>query len=333
MDCSNVNGKDQGPCVANTCVQDTCGGTNYTGEQTPLHFTFNTPVNLVEDLTKNPPALQCGRVLFSDFHVQDAQEHGETFPQQCGKTCTTDASCQGTCNAGKCPWGDPCATGADCASKCVDDRCLDPMNAQEKLLEFMIFDLGSCVPPPTVCVPATKCPAGQDCGYAPDGCGGLVACGTCPTGEQCGVGQPPVANKCGSIDCTPATACPQGLACGYASDGCNGVVSCGTCPPGQTCNGGHCGSGMCTSKSCSDQSIECGAAGDGCGNQIQCPACPAGEICIAAKCVPQNCQPLTCAAQGIQCGPAADGCGQMIPTCGACSAGALCIAGKCTSVN
>jgi hypothetical protein len=314
-------------------VQDTCGGTNYTGEQTPLHFTFNTPVNLVEDLTKNPPALQCGRVLFIDFHVQDAQEHGETFPQQCGKTCTTDASCQGTCNAGKCPWGDPCATGADCASKCVDDRCLDPMNAQEKLLEFMIFDLGSCVPPPTVCVPATKCPAGQDCGYAPDGCGGLVACGTCPTGEQCGVGQPPVANKCGSIDCTPATACPQGLACGYASDGCNGVVSCGTCPPGQTCNGGHCGSGMCTSKSCSDQSIECGAAGDGCGNQIQCPACPAGEICIAAKCVPQNCQPLTCAAQGIQCGPAADGCGQMIPTCGACSAGALCIAGKCTSVN
>ena len=103
-----------------TCKNNTCDGTDYTGKQLPLHFTYNTPVNLTEDLTTTPPTLQCGRVLFSDFHVQDAHENGKTFPAQCDT---------------------------------------NPMNSQEKLLEFMIFDLGSCVPPIKECKPAATCPA------------------------------------------------------------------------------------------------------------------------------------------------------------------------------
>ncbi len=152
--CSGTNN-----CVAQTCVDNTCGGT-YVGKQIPLHFTYNTPVNLVQDLNTNPPQLQCGRVLFSDFHVQDAREYNKVFPAQCGTVCTADTQC---------------ATGG----KCVGGYCLDPMTPQEKLLEYMIFDLGSCVPPPKGCEPATECPAGENCGYAPDGCGGLVACGEC----------------------------------------------------------------------------------------------------------------------------------------------------------
>jgi hypothetical protein len=306
---------------------------NYTGMHTPLHFTFNTPVNLKEDLTKTPPVVQCGRVLFSDFHVQDAAENGKVFPAQCGAACTTDANCTGTCANGLCPWGAACKTNADCASTCSGGRCLDPMNAQEKLLEFMIFDLGSCVPPPKTCVPAVKCPAGQDCGYAPDGCGGLIPCGTCPSGESCGVGQPPVPNKCGKVTCTPATACPAAQQCGYASDGCSGVILCGTCPAGQSCSGGKCGSNTCTPETCTDQGIECGQAGDQCGKQLQCPACPTGDSCIAGKCVPQICVPQSCSKQGIECGPAADGCGQMISSCGICAQGVLCIAGKCTQIK
>jgi hypothetical protein len=331
-DCT-IGGQNKGPCMANTCVQNTCGGTDYTGQHTPLHFTFNTPVNLVQDLTKTPPALQCGRALFSDFHVQDANEHGKTFPEQCGAACTTAANCQGACTGGLCPWGSACKTGTDCASNCVDGRCLDPMNAQEKLLEYMIFDLGSCVPPPKTCVPATTCPAGQDCGFAPDGCGGLVACGTCPSGKMCGVGQPPVPNKCGEITCSPAATCPQGQQCGYASDGCNGVVGCGTCPKGQTCSGGKCGMGSCDPKSCDDQGIECGSAGDQCGSQIECPMCPTGETCIGGKCTPNTCQPKTCKDQGLACGTAADGCGMKIASCGVCDAGELCISGKCKRVQ
>ncbi|MEI9952497.1 MAG: hypothetical protein WDO74_26840 [Pseudomonadota bacterium] len=360
-------------CVSNAeCAPNSCVG-SYVGKQTPVHFTFNTPVNLVQDLTKTPPAVQCGRVLFSDFHVSDANESAaEFYPSQCAEdvsratpnpmvckgnpkktctvatqaadclndtapcvtagTCTSDAQCTGTCTAGKCPWGTPCSTSAQCASTCSSGVCLDPMTAQEKLLEYMLFDLGSCVPPAKVCVPTTSCPAGQECGYAPDGCGGLVACGDCPDGKSCGVGEPPVANKCGKVACTPH-ACPADVACGFASDGCSGVANCGTCPSGKTCNNGKCGSAGCTPKSCQDQGLECGQAGDACGQVITCPACPANNACVAGKCVPLTCTPQTCAAQGIQCGQAADGCGNKIADCGTCSAGALCNAGKCVQLH
>lgn len=189
-------------CVAQTCL-DACSAT-YAGKTLPLHFTYNTPVNLVQDLNADPPALQCGRVLFSDFHVQDAQEHDKVFPAQCNKL---------------------------------------PMTPQEKLLEFMIFDLGSCVPPPKACVPAAECPVGANCGYAPDGCGGLVACGECAKGEACGVGNPPVPNKCGkgTQTCVPMTCAAQKKECGPAGDGCGDKIdSCGTCDSGELCVQGKC---------------------------------------------------------------------------------------------
>ena len=87
------------------------------------------PVNLVEDLSATPPALQCGRVLFSDFHVEDADENRQDLP---------------------CPLrrGLHQRTRLRTGGKCVGGYCLNPMTAQEKLLEYMIFDLGSCVPPP-----------------------------------------------------------------------------------------------------------------------------------------------------------------------------------------
>src|SRR5262249_50840786 len=33
--------------------------------------------------------------------------------------------------------------------------------------------------------PLTACPTGDDCGTLPNGCGGIVTCGTCGTGEIC----------------------------------------------------------------------------------------------------------------------------------------------------
>jgi hypothetical protein len=77
--------------------------------QTPwpalLHYTFNTPVGV-------PDARQCGKVLFSDFHVvSPTLSSGTVFPEECD--------------------------GA-------------PMSPQEKALEFMLFDLSSCIEPETM---------------------------------------------------------------------------------------------------------------------------------------------------------------------------------------
>jgi hypothetical protein len=77
------------------------------------HLTFNAPVGAAE-------GAQCGKVLFSDFHVgaNAVDESKDLFP----------------------------------------DRCLDgALSPQEKAIEFMLLDLSSCVqketeppkPPPT----------------------------------------------------------------------------------------------------------------------------------------------------------------------------------------
>jgi hypothetical protein len=77
------------------------------------HYTFNTPVG-------TPAANQCGRVLFSDFHVADSSTSGKTFPNECGK----DA----------------------------------PLDAQEKVLEFMLFDIANCIQQDTATPPPPSAP-------------------------------------------------------------------------------------------------------------------------------------------------------------------------------
>jgi hypothetical protein len=66
------------------------------------HYTFNTPLTAAPDR-------QCGRALFSDFHVTDSRSsENVTFPAECQDT---------------------------------------PLTPQEKVIEFMLFDLASCVQP------------------------------------------------------------------------------------------------------------------------------------------------------------------------------------------
>jgi hypothetical protein len=159
----------------------------------PLEYTFNTPVG---------GANQCGRVVFSDFHVN------------------TNGMCNGTCTF-----------PAECGAAA-------PMTAQEKVLEYMLFNLTSCVPPTMQgCTPTTCMALGYNCGAAGNGCGGILQCGNCPPGETCGAQMPNVCGT-GTVMCTPATCQSLGFNCGAAGDGCGGILQCGTCPTGQTCGGG-----------------------------------------------------------------------------------------------
>ncbi len=69
------------------------------------HFTFNTPI-------EKPTAEQCGRVIYSNFHVVGLDDFSTPylFPAEC-----TDG----------------------------------PLTPQERVIEFMLFDLASCVQPDT----------------------------------------------------------------------------------------------------------------------------------------------------------------------------------------
>lgn len=244
------------------------------------HYTFNTEWG-------KPAAQQCGRVLFSDFHVTVGQTQDVIFPGECDN---------------------------------------DPLTAQEKVLAFMLFDLASCItnpnPPAPVCPKKTCADQGIQCGGAGDGCGNEIDCGPCPVGTSCGGGG--VASKCGAPPCNKLVCAAN--ECGTKADGCGGTVVCPPCAAGMNCGGGGpnlCGAPVCNKLTCAAAPADtCGPTADGCGGIIQC-MCPGGEQCVNGKCGAPPCNPRTCAQAGANCGTVADGCGGTMP-CGDCLAPQTC---------
>jgi hypothetical protein len=174
----------------------------------------STAAPLPVQFTFNTPlgasaAQQCGRVTFNDWHAFSAYDGaGASFPSACqlGETAAT---------------------------------------AQEKILEFMFFDLAACVQPYTpICTPITCADQNIECGPAGNGCGSLIQCGSCATGMTCGGGG---AGKCGISTtgmCMPETCASQNIQCGPAGDGCGNEIQCGNCPTGEICGfstPGQCG--------------------------------------------------------------------------------------------
>jgi hypothetical protein len=282
-----ISGTNATPVISNN-------GMNYP-TSFPLVYTFATPYS-----TGTVPQNQCGKVIYSDFHVSvipgnSMDDMDDTFPNECTQT---------------------------------------PMTAQEKALEYLIWDLSSCPPGPPgpSCTPITCASVGANCGPIGDGCGGELQCGSCSGCEKCGGGGTP--SVCGGVCCQAETCVSQDIQCGPAGDGCGNALNCGSCQGSLTCGGGgnsgHCGSidagPTCTPLTCQDQHISCGPAGDGCGNALNCGSCPKGAECGAGGkpgvCAPV-CQPKTCQELGFTCGPTGDGCGGELQ-CGTCKAPLTC---------
>ena len=90
-----------------------------------------------------PDEAVCGRLAYSGFHVNTNASGDAVFPEHCGGDLTD----------------------------------------QEKVLLYMLFDLGACVgvdpPGPPPCVPVSCEDAGASCGFTNDGCGNVLDCGAC----------------------------------------------------------------------------------------------------------------------------------------------------------
>ena len=95
-----------------------------------------------------PEAATCGRVAYSGFHVAVTGGGSNPF-----------------------------------ASSVFPAHCTGNLTNQEKVLLYMLFDLGACVgdePLPPPCVPLTCSGSGSLlCGFQPDGCGNVLDCGPC----------------------------------------------------------------------------------------------------------------------------------------------------------
>lgn len=222
-----------------------------------------------------PAAAACGRVAYSGFHVVTGNSANAVFPNHCSGNLTD----------------------------------------QEKVLLYMIFDLGVCVgeePTPPSCTPLA-CPP-DTCGLVADGCGGVNDCGPC---------EPP--------PCVPTDCEEQNAECGAIGDGCGEILQCGDCQSNELCgaiNANQCDEGQeCTPMTCNSADIECGLVGDGCGDIIDCGDCPQGEFCgilTPFQCdPPPPCIPIDCDDVGAECGIIADGCGSTVD-CGACPSGEIC---------
>lgn len=114
------------------------------------HMTFNTPVHpaLAAD---GSPGLQCGRVVYSDFHIVPSTDASVSFPNECNLSAA--------------------------------------LTPQEKALIFMLFDVSSCVQSDST-APSACSAVGQGCSASQACCAGEACntvkgdpCGT--TGTAC----------------------------------------------------------------------------------------------------------------------------------------------------
>jgi hypothetical protein len=253
------------PVCGDGTIEDpeTCDGANLGGEDcVSLGFMGGT--------------LSCnGSCQFDEsacFHCEpeDCNEAGASCGGA-GDGCGGSQSC-GTCpTPTQCGWG---GTPSQCGGNCTPLTCGAAGATCGQVPDecgAATFTCGTCMPGqicsgnPPQCIAGSSCMplsiaaacGSRNCGFAANGCGGLVECGTCGSGEgciystgMCSASAPCVPATCADLAATSGTtACSagggpaSGCFCGAVADGCGSLLDCGECLPAEHC--GAAGTNVC----------------------------------------------------------------------------------------